>query len=233
VFDASEGGRDRERLREFWAALILFDFPMPRMGGLEVFRSLRCAGDDNPEAIVLTHGGVPGTTTVVRVGAIDVLARPLGPAAVRAAVEGLLGPAVGPLTGPATPRVLVAIDPSTLELIRAKRALDCQEFDRAEWLLRRAIALDPDSPVAHNLMGMLHQRLGEHNAAYHSFKAALRADAEYEPARENLMRQCHRLRLDFRVASNHVAGREYRPDDPPLKREDRSDGTDPALPQVP
>ena len=40
--------------------------------------------------------------------------------------------------------------------------------------------------MAHNLMGMLHQRLGEHHAAYRSFRAALRADRDYEPALENL-----------------------------------------------
>jgi tetratricopeptide (TPR) repeat protein len=88
-----------------------------------------------------------------------------------------------------------------LDLIRAKRALDCREFDGAERLIRRAIATDPDSAVAHNLMGVLHQRLGEHNAAYHSFKAAVRADPHYEPARENLRRQCHRLGLDFLKSS--------------------------------
>jgi DNA-binding response OmpR family regulator len=201
VFEASEGGRDRERLREFWGALILFDLPMPRMGGLEVFRRLRAAGDDDPEAIIVTHGRIPDMTTVVRLGTIDVLARPLRPEAVLAAVEGLLRPAEGPRTGPAGPRVLVAVEPLMLELIRAKRALDCREFDGAERLLRRAIALDPASAVAHNLMGVLHQRLGEHNAAYHSFKAALRADPHYEPARENLRRQCHRLGLDFLKSS--------------------------------
>jgi DNA-binding response OmpR family regulator len=32
VFDASVEGRERERLRDFWAALILLDLPMPGMG---------------------------------------------------------------------------------------------------------------------------------------------------------------------------------------------------------
>src|SRR5262249_56901287 len=95
VFEASAAGRDRERLREFWAALILFDLPMPRMGGLEVFRRLRGAGDDDPEAIIVTHGRIPGTTTVVRLGAIDVLARPLGPEASRVAGAGLPSPPQG------------------------------------------------------------------------------------------------------------------------------------------
>jgi len=213
VFDASEGGRDRARLREFWAALLLFDLPMPRMGGMEAFRRLRGAGDDVPEAILLTYDRIPRTTTVVRLGAIDVLARPLGPEALRAAVEDILGHAEGPQPDPARPRILVAIEPLMLDLIRAKRALDCREFDGAERLLRRAIALDPGSAVAHNLMGVLHQRLGEHHASYHSFKAALRADPHYEPARENLRRHCDRLGLDFPTSSGPRAGRgKDRPD---------------------
>src|SRR6516225_4406023 len=118
VFEASAGGRDRQRLREFWGALILFDLPMPRMGGLEVFRRLRGAGDDDLEAIIVTHGRIPETTTVVRLGAIDVLARPLGPEAVRVAVEDILRPAEDPRPGPSGPRVLVAVEPLMLELIR-------------------------------------------------------------------------------------------------------------------
>jgi DNA-binding response OmpR family regulator len=212
VFEASAGARDRERLREFWAALMLFDLPMPRMGGMEVFRRLRGAGDDTPEAIILTYDRIPETTTVVRLGAIDVLARPLRPEAVRAAVEDVLRPGEGALPDPAGPAILVAVDPSMLELIRAKRALDCREFDGAERLLRRAITLDPGSAMAHNLMGVLHQKLGEHNASYHSFKAALRADPHYAPALENLRRQCDRLGLDFQASPDRVADRRGQPD---------------------
>jgi CheY-like chemotaxis protein len=213
VFEASEGGGDRERLREFWAALLLFDLPVPRLRGMEVFRRLRGAGDDTPEAIILTYDRIPDTTTVVRLGAIDVLARPLAPEAVRAAVEDVLRPAEGTRTDPARPRILVAVEPSMLELIRAKQALDRREFDGAERLLRRAIDLDPDSAVAHYLMGVLHQRLGEQNASYHSFRAALRADPHYGPALENLSRQCDRLGLDLRRSSGRAAERRG-PSDP-------------------
>jgi DNA-binding response OmpR family regulator len=87
VFDASAGGRERERLRDFWAALILLDLPMPRMGGLEVFRHLRGAGDHDPEAIVLTQGPIPGAIAAMRLGAVEVRDRPLTTDAVRAAVD--------------------------------------------------------------------------------------------------------------------------------------------------
>jgi hypothetical protein len=56
-------------------------------------------------------------------------------------------------------------------------------------------------------MGVLQQRLGEHNATHHAFKAALRADPHYEPAREGLRRQCHRLGPDVLRSSGHAAER--------------------------
>src|SRR5262245_15437194 len=83
VFDASDGGRDWEQLREFWAALILLDLPMTRMGGLEVLRRLRGAGDGDPEAIVVMQGRVPDAVATMRLGCVDVLARPLAPEVLR------------------------------------------------------------------------------------------------------------------------------------------------------
>src|SRR5262245_6105247 len=84
VFDASGGNGDRERLREFWAALILFDLPMPRLRGLEIFRRLRGAGDDVPEGVVVTHGSIPDGIAAVRLGTVEVLARPMAADAIRA-----------------------------------------------------------------------------------------------------------------------------------------------------
>jgi DNA-binding response OmpR family regulator len=205
VFDASEGGRELERLREFWAALILLDLPMPRMGGLEIIRRLRGAGDHETGGIIVTQGPIPDAIAAVRLGAVDVLARPLTADAIRAAVAGIVRGAGGPRPGPARPRVLVAIDPLAFDLLRAKRALDRREFDEAERLLRVAIERDPGSAVAHNLMGVLHERLGEHHASYHSFRAALRADRSYEPALENLRRHCDRFGLDFRRSAFNPA----------------------------
>jgi DNA-binding response OmpR family regulator len=219
VFEGTDGGREREQLREFWSSLILLDLPMPRMGGLEVFRRLRGAGDDGPEAIVVTHGRIPEATAVLRLGVIDVLARPMTAETLRAVVDRILRPA-GSLSGPNQPRILVAVEPLILELLRAKRALDHREFEAAERLFRRVIDRDPRSAVAHNLMGVLHQRLGEHHAAYHSFKAAVRVDPNYEAARENLRRQCSRLGLDYDDSCRPGVERSGGPD--PIGRADET-----------
>jgi len=80
------------------------------MRGMEVFRRLRGAGDDAPEAIILTYDRMPETTTVVRLGTIDVLARPMRPESIRASVDDVLRPAEGTRTHPARPRILVAVE---------------------------------------------------------------------------------------------------------------------------
>ncbi len=197
VFDISEGSRDRDRLRQLWAALILLDLEAPRMRGLEVVRSLRSVGGDSPEAIVATYGPTPEGLTAVQLGFAEVLAKPLTCEALRVAVEVILRPPAWSRPGPARPTIFVAVEPTVLDVLEAKRALDSRKFDEAERFISRAIDRDPRSAVAHNLMGLLHLRLGEHHAAYHSFRSALRADRDYEPALENLRGHCDRFSPDF------------------------------------
>lgn len=61
-------------------------------------------------------------------------------------------------------------------LILARQALDRQQFAAAERHLRRAVDIDPDWAEVRSLMGVLHERLGEHHAAYQCYKLALKID---------------------------------------------------------
>lgn len=73
-------------------ALIFLDLTMPRKSGQEVFREIRAKGDRTPVLIssaysmeeVLTDTGVESL-------AVGALAKPFGPMALLAAVEGLVG----------------------------------------------------------------------------------------------------------------------------------------------
>ncbi len=78
-------------------------------------------------------------------------------------------------------------------LTRAKRALNDRCFDEAEVFLKLALGLEPDSAEAHNLMGVLHELRGEHDASYREYRAALKADRHYEPANHNMMRYYERF----------------------------------------
>ena len=208
----SEGGEQGlRRLRRSPADLVLLDLQMPDTGGMEVLRRLREAGDDTPVVIITAYGSVPDAVRAMKLGAIDFLAKPLTPHALRKVVAEVLErhaepepePAPNGAAGPTT----VVIGPALLDLTAAKRALNRREFERAATLLEQALDLEPNSPEAQTLMGVLYESRGQDHAAYRSYRAALGADPHHGPARDNLRRYCERFGLDFNNRSiNPAAG---------------------------
>jgi DNA-binding response OmpR family regulator len=191
VAEAAEGGAALGALRGGPVDLVFLDLRMPGMDGLEVLRHLRDVGDDVPVVIVTAHGDVPNAVEAMKLGAIDFLAKPLSPAALRkAALEVLARHAQRPPSGsrPVAPEPVTVAAQFALNLGRAKRALNGRAFDEAEVHLKQALGLDGRSAEAHNLMGVLHELRREHDASYRSYKAALKADPHYEPARHNMTR---------------------------------------------
>jgi DNA-binding response OmpR family regulator len=181
--------------------LVLLDLQMPVTGGMEVLESLRDAGHEVPVVIITAHGGVPNAVQAMKLGAIDFLSKPISPAALRAVVAEVLerhvitisgrsehsqGQGQGP--GPATIAAHFAHN-----LVRAKRALNHRRFDEAEVYLKQALGLDPRSAEVHNLMGVLHELRNEHDASYREYRAALKANRHYEPAKHNMQRHYERF----------------------------------------
>ena len=62
----------------------------PRLGGMEVLARLRDAGNDVPVVIVTAHGSIPDAVEAMKLGAIDFLAKPLTPDALRRVVAEVL-----------------------------------------------------------------------------------------------------------------------------------------------
>jgi DNA-binding response OmpR family regulator len=178
--------------------LILLDLQMPGMNGMDVLRKLRAGNNDVPVVIVTAHGSVPDAVEAMKLGAIDFLRKPLSPDELRNVVaEVLARHAPEPEAKPSPPRP----DPEpasvesqfSLHLIRAKRALNRRAFDAAEIFLKQAIGMRPDSAEAHNLMGVLHEMRNNHDASYKEYRAALKHDRHYEPAKHNMQRYYERF----------------------------------------
>ncbi len=166
------------------------------MDGFEVLRRLREADNDTPVVIVTAYGDVPNAVHAMKLGAIDFLAKPLSPEALRkVALEVLSRHARRPSTGAGRkpPEPVTVVSQFALDLSRAKRALNRREYDEAEVYLKQAIALNDGSAEAHNLKGVLHELRNEHDASYRSYKAALKADRKYEPAMHNMTRYYERF----------------------------------------
>ena len=179
--------------------LILLDLQMPGLGGMDVLESLREGGNDVPVVIVTAQGSIPDVVRAMRLGAIDFVSKPLTPEALRVVVAEVLErsevPRAAPAPGPGEDghEPVTAASEFIRLMTRAKRALNLRAFDEAEVFLKQAVALEPNSAGAHNLMGVVHESRNRHDEAYRAYKAALKADKHYEPAKHNMTRYYERF----------------------------------------
>jgi DNA-binding NtrC family response regulator len=178
--------------------LVLLDLQMPGVGGMEVLRRMRAANNDVPVVIITAHGGVPDAVEAMKLGAIDFLSKPLSPDELRKIVAEVLA-RHAPDLEPSQVRAAPEAEGTSIEsqfnvhLMRAKRALNRRAFDAAEIFLKQAIGLRNESAEAHNLMGVLHEMRNNHEASYREYRAALKCDRRYEPAKHNMQRYYERF----------------------------------------
>ncbi|MBV8555215.1 MAG: response regulator, partial [Planctomycetaceae bacterium] len=153
VVEAEGGEQGLRRLRQSPADLVLLDLQMPTMGGMEVLRCLRSDENLVPVVIITAYGSVPDAVEAMKLGAIDFLAKPITPDALRQVVAQIIGRHAGDRPGASPPGSGAAADTSPFaeSLRRAQRALNRCEFEEAESCLREALALDERSAEVHNL----------------------------------------------------------------------------------
>ncbi len=140
--------------------MVLLDLLMPRMDGMELLRQLRAVGNVIPVVILTAHGSIPEAVEAMKLGAIDFLAKPVTPDALRRVVAevierhavpgGLEKPAVPTAPAPAGKSL-----PLASELASIKRAINRGQFSDAERLLRETIAGNPQSSQARELLDRL------------------------------------------------------------------------------
>jgi DNA-binding NtrC family response regulator len=175
VTKASDGevALDILRSSDHHLDLVLLDLLMPRMDGMELLRRLRSTGNGVPVVILTAHGSIPEAVEAMKLGAIDFLAKPTTPDALRRVVAEVIArqaipapasPASSPAPKPADP-----VKKTTFELARAKRAINRGEFSEAESLLHDVITALPRSTEAHELLDRL-RALKAQEEAHGSFR---------------------------------------------------------------
>jgi DNA-binding NtrC family response regulator len=161
VTQASDGEAALEKLsgRDHGLDLVLLDLLMPRMDGMELLRRLRAVGNHVPVVILTAHGSIPEAVQAMKLGAIDFLAKPTTPDALRRVVAEVIERHAAPALSnqPSAPAPATSDDSRniTFELARAKRAINRGQFSEAEALLRDVIDSDPHSAEAHELLDRL------------------------------------------------------------------------------
>jgi DNA-binding response OmpR family regulator len=183
VIGAADGEAALEALRDTPVDLILLDLRMPLLDGLETLRHLRQIGDDTPVIIVTAYGTVPDAVEAMKLGAIDLLSKPLTPVDLRRVVSDVV-------------ERHAARGRPAVDLTAVKVAMDRRDFDLATDLLDRVIDTHPDAPEALALMGLLLERRGLDHAAYHEYRRALAVDPDNVDAQASMRRYCGRFGLD-------------------------------------
>jgi DNA-binding NtrC family response regulator len=165
--------------------VVLLDLQMPGTGGMDVLARLRERRDNTPVVIISAHDRVPNVVQAMKLGAIDFLAKPLTPDALRRAVAEVLarqeeGDPTGKFEqGAGRPRSL---------LMSAKCALNHRLFKQAGVLLREAIKEEPRSAEPRYLLGVVREVEGRPEAAAEAYRDALRVDPHFEPAKLHLLK---------------------------------------------
>lgn len=158
VTEAADGDAALAQLRKLPTDLILLDLKMPVVDGRETLRRLRDAGDETPVVVITAHGSVPDAVAAMKLGAVDFLPKPVSPVTLRAVVAGACACSANRV---AVKTPVAAAAPAHLfeeDLRRTRRAMERREYDDAEFFLRIADALRPDSQEVARLRETLHSR---------------------------------------------------------------------------
>jgi DNA-binding NtrC family response regulator len=161
VTEAGDGQTALDRLSgsEYDPDLVLLDLLMPRMDGMELLRRLRAMGNVIPVVILTAHGSIPEAVEAMKLGAIDFLAKPTTPDALRRVVADVIArhavPAPASQPQAPAPQASDRSQHHTFELVRAKRAINRGQFSEAEAVLRDVISVNPRSTEAHELLDRL------------------------------------------------------------------------------
>lgn len=91
VESARNGEEALEKVASFVPDLVLLDYMMPDMSGLEVLREIRSRGNDVPVVMITAHGTIQRLAEAMKEGAYDLVAKPFDPDHLHLVIEKALG----------------------------------------------------------------------------------------------------------------------------------------------
>jgi DNA-binding response OmpR family regulator len=174
---ASNGEEALDKGREQHYEVVLVDLQMPKMGGLELLRSLRGLSPETGVVILTAYGTVARAVEAMKLGAVDFLEKPFEPQAIRLLVEEIL------FRQRLAPGGSVADFLHLAELARKRHALV-----EARAYLKASMLRDLTRPEPYYWLGVLCEEEGEVRQAAHYYYLALDANHTFQPAHEALVR---------------------------------------------
>jgi len=136
--------------------MAILDLRMPEIDGFELLSRMNKSNITTPVAFVTAHGDVPNAVQAMKLGAIDFLQKPVTPEQLRGLVKEILE---RHSLAERTNRAPLTCD---YYLRCAKRAINLRDFETARKHLVQALELNPKSPQALNLCGVMLELRAEH-----------------------------------------------------------------------
>jgi DNA-binding response OmpR family regulator len=182
IDEAESGEKALEQCVQRKHDVAILDLRMPGgMDGLKLLEEMHALDIQTPVVFITAFANVPDAVSAMKQGAIDFLQKPILPEQLRAIVKDVLV------------RHETEADQETPRdfdyFIRcAKRAINLQDFAVAKEHLIKALELNPDSPAALNLVGVMLEMREEYEQAKRYYGQAIKLNRHFEPAQQNMRR---------------------------------------------
>lgn len=179
VETAINGEEALQKMEEGQFGVVLLDLRMPGMDGMEVLRKLSEEYPETRVIIISAHGNIETATEAMKLGAVDFIEKPFSPAEIREVVEKVFR--------------RDSLDPQAADSYEeyielAKKAINKQQFEKAQEQVKEASRKDPSKPEAQNLLGAIVELQGDWLTALKHYRAAASLDPSFEPAEKNIER---------------------------------------------
>jgi FixJ family two-component response regulator len=181
--DEAESASDAlEMFRDHRYDVAILDLRMPEMTGLELLERMNEADIKTPVVFITAYADVPNAVNAMKCGAIDFLQKPITPVQLRAVVKDVLVRH--------SQEERKSPEPHDFEyfLRCAKRAINLRDFAAARSNLVSALEINPDSPQALNLAGVMFEMREEFDQAKRYYGRAIKVSKDFEPAQANMRR---------------------------------------------
>jgi len=160
----------------------ILDLRMPEMTGLDLLGRMNELGITTPVVFITAYADVPNAVSAMKCGAIDFLQKPITPDQLRAIVKDVLVRHV------VEDRKSPEQHDFEYYLRCGKRAINVRDFSAARRNLISALELNPDSPQALNLAGVMFEMREEFDQARRYYGRAIKVNKDFEPAQANMRR---------------------------------------------
>jgi DNA-binding response OmpR family regulator len=160
----------------------ILDLRMPEMTGLDLLARMNEVGITTPVVFITAYADVPNAVSAMKCGAIDFLQKPITPDQLRAIVKDVLVRHVE------EDRKAPGQHDFEYYLRCGKRAINLRDFSAARRNLIAALELNPDSPQALNLAGVMFEMREEFDQARRYYGRAIKLNKDFEPAQANMRR---------------------------------------------